>query len=77
MKDLLQKRAEIDKIDDCILLLLRRRAEKCLGIKEIKSENGLSTLDRAREEKVLKKCKTPYEFAVYQRIILESRKLQR
>ncbi|MBI4234763.1 chorismate mutase [Candidatus Peregrinibacteria bacterium] len=76
MNDLATNRAEINKIDDKILALLCKRAEKCLEIKEIKAANKIPTRDKDREEEILKKCRGKYELEIYRKILEESRKLQ-
>lgn len=76
MTDLSQLRQEIDKIDDKLRPLLRERAEKSSKIGKIKAKTKTPTQDRSREKEILAKCETPYEKAVFKKILEESRKLQ-
>lgn len=76
MTNLAKIRHEIDKIDEKILSLLKKRAEKCKETKKIKDQIKMATQDKKREEEILNRCETEYEKEIYQKILEQSRKIQ-
>ena len=76
MEKLINIRIQIDKIDDELLLLIKRRSDKVKEIKKIKNNLELSIKDSKREKEILKKTNNDYEMNIMKKIISESRKLQ-
>ena len=57
-KEILNKREQIDNIDDQLLKLLNRRAELSLSIRQLKCDNAVSLFDPKREEEIVERlCK--------------------
>lgn len=77
MDKLIQLRKKIDKIDNSLAELLRRRAEEVIKIKELKKLQKLPVIDTNREKKILKNLKNDYEKNIFKQILIESRKLQK
>jgi len=86
MKNLLDLRGKIDKIDYEILVLLRKRFETAKQINSHKKINGLGVIDKKREKEVLIKIKeeskklginTGFARKLFEQAIKQSRKVQR
>lgn len=77
MQNLQRTRQEIDKIDSQISKLLQKRAEKSKLIAKIKKEKNTKIIDKNREKQILEKFDTEFEKAVFKKILIESRKIQR
>ena len=75
-------RKEIDKIDNKIILLLKKRLESARKIGAYKKKNGLKIVDKKREKEILldriKKSKLSKDFTkkLFSVIIKESREVQ-
>ena len=54
--DLSLLRKEIDEIDDELIPLLIRRMEVCERVAEYKLKNGISVLNKGREQEILNKA---------------------
>jgi len=76
-------RAEIDQLDDELLLLLNRRAQIACALGAVKIASGLPAYDSRRERQVLARMRAgnqgPYEkesiTRIFRRIILETRRI--
>mgnify|MGYP001560198056 CR=1 FL=1 len=77
MNKLTVLRRKIDKIDEKIANLLRKRAEKVIEIKKLKKSKKLPVTDYNREREILDKLENDYEKAIFKKILLESRKIQK
>lgn len=55
--ELQEFRANIDKVDDQLLILLNERAKIALEIAEYKRLHGLNIEDKGREKNVIEHCK--------------------
>ncbi|MFV0425333.1 MAG: chorismate mutase [Bacilli bacterium] len=81
MKDLEKIRSQIDWIDRDIMAGLDKRFELVERIREIKIQNGMSILDKSREDIIHHyiELSTKYENeikAIYEEIMKQSRNLQ-
>lgn len=70
-------REKIDKIDEKIANLLRKRVEKVIEIKKFKKSKKLPVTDCNREKEILDRLENDYEKAIFKKILLESRKIQK
>ncbi len=77
MNKLTTLRKKIDKIDEKIANLLRKRAEKIIEIKKFKKSKKLPVTDFNREKEILDRLESDYERAIFKKILLESRKVQK
>lgn len=77
MKKLITLRKKIDRIDKKIADLLRKRAKEVIKIKKFKKIKKLPMTDCNREKEILDKLENDYEKAIFKKILLESRKIQK
>ena len=68
MNKLTVLRRKIDKIDEKIANLLRKRAEKVIEIKKLKKSKKLPVTDYNREREILDKLENDYEKAIFKKI---------
>lgn len=76
MNDISTLRKKIDKLDEQIIKMLRKRAELVKAIGKIKKTKNEKISDKERENEILEKMKNEYEKNIYKTIIKESKKLQ-
>ncbi len=75
--DKIQKlRKKIDRIDDKISKLLKKRAKIVIEIGNQKRQNKSSIEDKNRETEIISKKENDYEKNIFKSIISESKKLQ-
>ena len=72
MRDINETRAEIDKIDDEILELFKRRMDCSMDVAEYKYENNIPILNVQREEEILNAVqKKGGKYYLYSRMLFE------
>jgi chorismate mutase len=76
MDEIHKLRIEIDKVDNLILKNLGNRKELVKLIKQVKKRDKIEIVDKSRESEILTKAKDQYQKNIYEKILLESRKLQ-
>ena len=76
MDEIHKLRIEIEKVDNLILKNLGNRKELVKLIKQVKKRDKIEIVDKSRESEILTKAKDQYQKNIYEKILLESRKLQ-
>jgi chorismate mutase len=77
MNDFNEFRDKIDQIDEKLRQLVRERMTLIKEIGQIKKEKNLKITDQNREQEILEKAESNYEKAIFQKILEESKKIQR
>lgn len=57
MERFTELRDEIDRVDDEIIRLLKRRFELVHNIGDLKNSKGIEVYDKSREKEVIERCK--------------------
>jgi len=70
-------RSKIDQVDKNILKLLKQRMAIVIKIGKLKRLNKIAVVDKKREKDVLKRTKTGFERSIFEKIVSESKKLQK
>jgi chorismate mutase len=76
-KNLKNLRTEIDKIDRNLKILLLKREKLIKKIAKLKKASNLKIEDRTRENKILKKIKSPFVKKTFKTIISASKDVQK
>ncbi|MBT4917505.1 chorismate mutase [Candidatus Peregrinibacteria bacterium] len=80
MKEINKIRKEIDRIDDKLSSLLKKRLveiKKVAALKKASKSSKDSVQDKKREEEILEKLETEFEMEIFKKILRESREYQK
>lgn len=77
MDNLKKIRTEIDKIDEKITKLLKKRLLFIQEIGKIKCQKKAKIENKKREKKILSKLETKFEKEIFKKILTESKKIQK
>jgi len=77
MDELKKLRGEIDKIDEKLSKLLKKRVKIIKEISEHKRKNSIPTTNKNREEEIFSKLESDFEKNIFKKIIEESKKVQK
>jgi chorismate mutase len=75
-KDLQKTRKEIDAVDEKLKKYIEKREKLIKKVKKIKDKLNLKIQDKNREQKILKRMKSPFVKKVFKEILKHSRKAQ-